>query len=189
MKNKSPLRTRKIASDKALNARLKLSIPPSKAAREKCAITISSSLVPVRVCAIALGTSEEKVSEMIQDGTISWAFDLRRQEARRGFIFVLSQTLYELQTVFAQTGTVSFCGVKLKSNSLSWNEVIELILPNNKPVLNASELARAFSISSDHLMNLIRDGILVPLNVRRLRTTTPIISRDNIINFLKHRRL
>ncbi|MGB9602784.1 MAG: hypothetical protein ACP5MG_11900 [Verrucomicrobiia bacterium] len=158
-------------------------IPPR---RVKCGavVEIRSALVPLRVCSAALGVSEGRVMEMIEEGRLRWAWDLRRKQARRAFVFVLAQSLLE-----AQNKDLKPHYTFNDADAEEWTKVLELVLPHQKPLIKGSEIVRAFSISSQHMMNFVNDGVLVALNARRRRTATPVITRDSVIKLLKERRI
>ncbi|MGC8743360.1 MAG: hypothetical protein ACP5T0_05730 [Verrucomicrobiia bacterium] len=143
-----------------------------------------TGLVPLRVCSVALGVSEIQVMQMIEEGRLRWAFDLRRKTARRAFVLVMAQNLLDIQ----QEGSNPPLCLNDKNES-DWNKALQLILPHQKPLIKGSEIVRAFSISSQHMMNLVNDGALVALNARRGRTATPVITRDSVIKLLKERRI
>jgi len=143
-----------------------------------------SGLVPLRVCSVALGMSEIQVMQMIEEGRLRWAFDLRRKTARRAFVLVMAQNLFDIQ----QEGSNPRLCLNDK-NEDDWDKALQLILPHQKPLIKGSEIVRAFSISSQHMMNLVNDGVLVALNARRGRTATPVITRESVIKLLKERRI
>jgi len=132
---------------------------------------------------VALGISEDEVLEMIEDGRLEWAFDLRRKNSRKAFVFVLLESLQKAQDNIINSLTSS------DDENEEWNNVIETILPHKKPLIKGSEIVKTFSISSQHMMNLVNDGLLVALNAKRRRTATPIITRESVIRFLKDRRI
>lgn len=145
-------------------------------------VEIKSALVPLRVCSVALGVSEIQIMSMVEEGKLRWVWDMRRSSARRAFVLVLAQSI-----LYAQTGRA---GPDLPlSDEEGWEKVLGIVLPHQKPLIKGSELVRAFSISSQHMMNLVNDGALVALNARRLRTSTPIITRESVVKFLKERRI
>ncbi len=146
-------------------------------------IVVKSSLVPLRLCSVAFGIGEDEIMEMIEDGRLQWAFDLRRKNSKKMFVFVLAESLQKAQDNLINR--LAFYNDEDKE----WNRVIEIILPHKKPLIKGSEIVKAFSISSQHMMNLVNDRLLVALNVKRRRTATPIITRDSIINFLRERRI
>jgi len=146
-------------------------------------IVVRTSLVRIRLCSVALGISEDEVLEMIEDGRLEWAFDLRRKNSRKAFVFVLLESLQKAQDNIINSLTSS------DDENEEWNNVIETILPHKKPLIKGSEIVKTFSISSQHMMNLVNDGLLVALNAKRRRTATPIITRESVIRFLKDRRI
>jgi hypothetical protein len=146
-------------------------------------IVVKSSLVPLRLCSVAFGIGEDEIMEMIEDGRLRWAFDLRRKNSRKAFVFVLVDSLQKAQD--NAIDTLSFSN----NEDDEWNRVIEIILPHKKPLIKGSEIVKAFSISSQHMMNLVNDRLLVALNSKRRRTATPIITRDSVLKFLKERRI
>lgn len=146
-------------------------------------IKIKTPLVSLRVCAAVLGMSENAVLHLIEDGTLQWAWDFRRKNANRSFIFILTLSLQEYQ----ESREI---GKKLTSHYPDdWDSVIKIILPHEKLIIKGSEIVRRFSISSQHMMNLVKDGLLEVLNKRRCRTNTPLIPRESVIRFLKDRRI
>ncbi len=160
----------------------KTPIPPARKIPCSVMVQIKAALVPVQFCGAVLGLSDNEVMRMIYDGRLKWAWDLRRKNAKKAFVFVLSQSLYQAQNTTADSNPI-------QNDNESWEQTLDVILPHKKPLIKGSELVRTFSISSQHMMNLVNDGLLTALNVRRTRTATPVISRDSVIKFLKERRI
>lgn len=144
-------------------------------------IKIKTPLVSVRFASTILGISEQGIMRLIQEGKLNWAWDFRRATARRSFIFVLAHSLRQYQDGNERSSGADYCYPE------DWNRVIKLILPHDKLVIKGSEIVQRFSISSQHMMNLVNDGSLKVLNARRLRTSTPLISRQSVVEFLKKR--
>ncbi len=146
-------------------------------------IVVKSSLVPLRLCSVAFSIGENEIMEMIEDGRLRWAFDLRRKKSRKAFVFVLVESLQKAQDNAIDPLSLS------NDEEEEWSRVFEIILPHKKPLIKGSEIVKAFSISSQHMMNLVNDRLLVALNSKRRRTATPMITRDSVLKFLKERRI
>lgn len=172
-----------LRSSNIVNGKLKIPVERWESSSFTVAIKIKSSLVSIRFCSAVLGISEVGVMHLIESGDISWAWDFRRKNARRSFVFVLAQSLRQYQEKIERRK-----GLKVRCPD-DLNEIVRIILPNDRQLIKGSDLVRSFSISSQHMMNLVNDGLLKAVNVNRRRTSTPLITRDSIIAFLKARLL
>jgi hypothetical protein len=131
-------------------------------------------MIPLRGCVAALGLGEQAVLELLEGGQLRWAWDLRRPKARRAYVVVLAQSLRAYQ----QGG----------GPPAEWADVLKLVLPPHRPMLRAVEVARTLSVTPHHANNLIRDGLLIVLNPRRGRTTSPLVTSASLARFLQMRR-
>jgi len=146
-------------------------------------IKIKTPLVPIRVCAAVLGMSEHSVINLVESGRFSWVWDFRRKNANRSFIFVLALSLQEYQERCEHGGNLCVWYPH------DWDTILKIVLPHEKLLIKGSELVRNFSISSQHMMNLVSDGLLEVINKRRGRTSTPLITRESVVRFLKMRKI
>jgi hypothetical protein len=63
-----------------------------------------------------------------------------------------------------------------------------LALPK-EPVLRATEIAQCFSCNNQHVLNLIHENSLKPVNLRLGPKASPLVTRVSVIEFLKTRRI
>lgn len=122
------------------------------------------------ICSI-LGASEDNVLALIQNGALSYAFNVGCGRRRR-LLRVTTRCVHD------------YLEGKRSPDDLS--EVIASAIPAGQAV-RVSQLARAWSISPTQAHNLCGRGLEV---VRRQlkRTETPLVTRESVVNFLRVRR-
>jgi len=179
--------------------------------RDACATPIQRSL-PLRVALrlpmldvaavrAALGVNEDEVLDLIQEGHLAWAWDIATKAAEKAETRIFARSVSAYQN--------SEYGPRSVANELTFDEVVALAFTgraNDRPWLWGREITRAFNCSSEHVLNLIREGSLsllpghvVPksqipnrksqIGWRRGRGGSPCVSWVSAVEFLRRRRL
>lgn len=101
----------------------------------------------------ALGVGEDDVLNLIEDGHLAWAWDIATKGAVKAEMRILAQTVVSYQQALVN-------GVR--TDELPFAEVVKIVFigAHQRPWLWGRELVRAFNCSSEHVLNLIREGSL-----------------------------
>jgi hypothetical protein len=145
------------------------------------------------------GLSEDEILAEIQSGKIRWAFNL--SGAKRQTVAPRRPSDSALRTPHSESHR---CYLRVWNRSIicyvnpslpqpaDLAVALTFILPHSRPALRCTELMRSFNVSSQHILNLVDDGLLAkapsassPPNSR----TSPIVTRNSVISFLESRRL
>lgn len=126
--------------------------------------------------------SEDDILNEIIDGRIKWAFNLAGAGASRSYVRIWNRSVLGwFDREFQQTDDLS--------------EVINHILPARSLVtraLTAREVIRACNVTSSHIYNLIRDGLLKESpgsSIHRGPSGGAIVTRASAVQFLTTRRM
>ena len=130
------------------------------------------------VCTL-LDLKDREVLSLIENGDLPWVWDIRGSGAEtKRCLRILAKDVAALQK-----------GQKPKGDEDD-QVIIRSFIPVAVATLKASDLARIFNCSNDHITGrLLRDGSLVrwPSAVREKQS--PEVSRDSIVRFLIKRRV
>jgi hypothetical protein len=133
-----------------------------------------------------LDVSEDDVLDLIADGQLRWAWNLRAT-GDKAFV-----------RVWARSVTCHLVPGSQPSEPESMDEVIGELLPLSpiaqrlSPPIRATELQRLFNVSSGHVLNLLSAGELklAPRSVCRVGPGgSPEITRESVVELLKGRTL
>jgi hypothetical protein len=126
--------------------------------------------------------SECEIMGLIEEGLITYAFDITCKAANKQAVRILSHSLAAYQE-FLRTGK--------KPRYPEFYEVMNLILPP-PPEIKAVELARLFSCSAEHMINLVRERLVKVAHGKKWgpgRNNSPLILRASIVEFLEERQI
>jgi hypothetical protein len=151
-------------------------------------------LVPLPAAVLFLNRKQRAVLALIDSGELRWAFDIRSPSAGTRTVRILRDSLLEYTGLRPHE-------LLYDSDELEFAAIVNAILPNRKvkrprrllasgaePVLSGSEVAQCFSCTNNHVLNLVREGLLrVP--GRRAPGEPLLILRASVIEFLRQRRM
>ncbi len=151
-------------------------------------ISLEAPLVSLDTARSALGLTTEQVLNLIDDGSLTWGFNLARfPAASRVAVRVLAQSLADFQQGRETVSASDFRAVFL------------LIFPQVNPpragivrTIRATLVARQFSLQSHTLMRLVDAGLmrLAPGTARHSGPTgSPLIVLTSVAEFLEERRI
>lgn len=125
---------------------------------------------------VLLDRDQDTVLEMIEDGHLAWAWDIRSPDAERREIRIWRSSL------IAQLALV-------KQPDPGESFVLASILPHRTEI-RTPELQRIFMASQWLIQNLINLGAIKGLNSSSLGPNGFVrVSRESVINFLRNRRV
>lgn len=121
----------------------------------------------------------ESVDEMIEAGQLCWAWNFARRGSRHRLIRVLKASV----TAFRQSR---------RQPDFFGDELALHVVGPARPTVSGIALAACFAVSTDHAVNLVRDGDLKTapgFPGRRGRDGTARIIWSSAVEFLKRRRI
>jgi hypothetical protein len=135
-------------------------------------------LLPVRGVMALVDLNEDQVLELIEDGRLAWSWNLALNgDAGAREIRVLPAAVAD----YAQG----------KKSDLGWDSVLRLVLPSDALTVSTVELARAFNVSSTHVVNL-QQRKEFSLALKPAKRCGPGSSAEylflSVVEFLKRRR-
>jgi hypothetical protein len=131
---------------------------------------ISRPFVSVWVAASVLDCSEHKIAALIEDGSLSFAFNIARPGVRRGCVRVATAAIEGFLA-----GKRPFEGP---------GELLEVVFPPEPRAYNPPRLAWMLQCDADHIYTLIRGGALADVGERAYQ-----VSRVSLVRFLGERSL
>lgn len=144
-------------------------------------IPLERPLVPVVVAQVLLDLREDAVLAQIESGNLGWAWDIRRPGAVRRDVRVWRTSILSLwATGVSRVGGPDLDGLTVTDTWLPHRDV------------RVSELARWWSCSGDHVLNLVKDGLLAVSGERPEWTgvgSSTRITRGSVVAMLEHRRV
>jgi hypothetical protein len=181
--------------------------------------TARRPLVPMRAVTMFLDRGPRQVLDLIEEGKLRWAFDIRSAGARHREVRVLRQSLFEFSGLYSPPDRA------FQLLDVEFSKIINLILPRGvvvtpaqifqrgrpstnfhkklrvpsatvrnllfprEPILRGTEIARCFCCDAQHVMNLLKEKSLLRLNLRLGPKASPLITRASVIQFLQDRRI
>lgn len=132
------------------------------------------------VCAVEaiLYCNAEKISKLVDEGALLFAFDIRHPDAGKIRLRVLAQSVADYVTK-----------KPVSERQQDLDAVIETIIPSSKNLVSGTSVARMLNCDADHANRLIKGGALKPDRRRCHSNQSHQISRDTIVAFLKQRRV
>ena len=122
---------------------------------------------------------------LIEEGRLRWAFDIRTAGAATRELRVLRQSLFEYTRLCVPDEVLD------ESDEREFAAVVDMILPTkpHEAVLRGTEVARRFSCTPQHVLNLVRERSLRMVDAPRKAHVSPPIVRASVVEFLKQRRM
>lgn len=139
-------------------------------------------LMPLSAVMWRLDRDEDAILRLIEDGELSWAFNVARPSARE---HRSPRVLTESVTDYLNGRTRSFISAEAE-----WQWVISMILPAGRTAITC-DLARALCCGREHIMNLLREGAIKAEfpEVRRGMNSSPRFYTQSVADWLRGRRL
>jgi hypothetical protein len=126
---------------------------------------------------------EEQIDELIEQGKLRWAFDVSNTARRNREVRILGASINEL---------LSGQPAPTCSAAEDFARAMDCIFPNLPATLSTPTIVKAWSVSSEHVLNLCRSNLLRTVNgsgwSRGPGGVARIVSAS-AIEFLKARRL
>ncbi len=127
---------------------------------------------------------EEDIIALIEEGTLRWAWDIRRKKASwKRTVRIYGSSILAL--------LANKAGPECEDDS-EFPAVFETIFPAAGPTLQAVVIARAFSCCSDHILGLCSEKSLKVVKGspwRRGPNGSPIVETASVREFLLNRRV
>ena len=127
----------------------------------------AAPLLPLEVVMASRRLSAEEAESLVDQCRLGWVFDIRRPGADRRELRIHRDSLL--------------------GEKLSLDDAIARILPLGDGPVRGKFLARQFSCSPSHIINLIADGFLIAALEREHAKASPAIFRVSVERFLKTR--
>jgi hypothetical protein len=159
-------------------------------------------MVDIAAVRAALGVNEDDVLNLIDEGHLAWAWDIATKQATKAEMRILARSVSAYQNAEQ--------GLRGVSNEFTFEEVAAFVLGGqHRPWLWGRELSRALNCSSEHVLNLVREGSLkllpghmVPNGQRRTGANrgngeigwrrgpggSPCVAYESVLRFLKERK-
>ena len=145
-------------------------------------LTFRRPMLGMNAAKAVTGFNEDEILAEIFSGKIKWAFNLAAADTERQFVIILTRSL------------VCFCEPTLTQPE-TLEGVANAVLPQQSLVtgnLRGTDLQKAFNVTSEHVLNLIRAGRVTESRksaTHQGRGGSPTITRASVVQFLKQRRL
>lgn len=141
-------------------------------------------LVPIRTAMFLADLGEDAVLDLIENGTLPWAWDISGAYSIRRDIRIWRPCLMAWLKNPATYATLT------PRAALDEAEVYRQLFTHSREKLRGTEVRRIFSCCHSHIGNLIRAGLLTATTeIRTGPNGSPKITRLSIINFLRSRRV
>lgn len=159
---------------------IETAIPGSNVVRAYERIRFRRPIVSVATAlALTDAARQEEVIEMIEDGRIGWAWNVGRGRCRE-------------VRILAESINVYLAGDQAANSQPEFNQVLDLIFPEQRAELRAVEIAQAFSIGTDQVFGLHRDGCFILIKGSPWCSGpdgSPRFQFSSVVDFLKNRRI
>ena len=129
------------------------------------------------------GDRPEEIIALIEEGQLRFAFDVRTKRAKTREIRILGSSINEF---------LAGRRAPAISEQEDFNLAMQAVFPAPKPVIPAFEIARAWNVSPDHLINLCRGrelNLVKGARIRRGRGGSPMVETRSATEFLRQRRM
>ena len=125
-----------------------MTMNPPITAENYAPVTIQHRAPTVSLPAVRgmLGLTSVAVVRMIEDGRLSWAFNIAARDATRADYRVLALCIADYQR-----GVI---------HPVSWSEVLRLLYGHPRAAIHSSYFYRAWACRSDHFYALLGEGAL-----------------------------
>lgn len=139
-------------------------------------LPVSRPLIPLEAAMVMLDRDEDQVLYLIEAGGLTFAWDIRSQDAERREVRVWRDCIRAHVNGDPQP-------------ELPEDQVINSFLPHTAEV-RSTQLRRIFTASQGHVQNLINQGLVCGLNEACTGPNGYVrVERGSIINFLRSRRI
>lgn len=138
---------------------------------------IHSVLVSIEFCKSVSTLSEDMILELVDQGELEYAFDIKAAGRHRRSVRVLVDSLRSYID-------------RSEKPSLKLDEAIALIVPRGLgDKIKASVVARRFNCSPTHVYDLVKTGSIRMLQKGRVEKDSALLCRQSVVQFLKSRRM
>jgi hypothetical protein len=161
---------------------------PSAAAAQPpppSAITLQAPLVGAEAARLALRCGEKQLMAWILSGDIEWAFDFRRDGARRSCLRILTRSMI----AHLQRNRPITPRERAAQRLHPLQDEFDLMFHHHRPLLTSTELARVWACSPEHVHNLIEDGLLGLAGEAGGSCKALQVTRHSALHFMQTRRI
>jgi hypothetical protein len=149
------------------------------------AITLQAPLVGVEAARLALHCGERHLMAWIHSGDLEWAFDFRRDGARRSCLRILTRSMVAFQQRNRPITPREMAAQRLHR----LDDEFERMFHHHRPVLVSTELARVWACSPEHVHNLIEDGLMGLADEGPGARNAAQVTRQSVLQFMQTRRI
>jgi hypothetical protein len=122
----------------------------------------------------ALDVTEDELLRLLEVGQVQWGFNIARPGASRRCLRIAAHSVWAMQSDRAE--------------SLSFDELMRLLLPAHFCFFPARDLAKRFSMSNTQICDCVRAGVFKAEPKRRAKDVIRV-HRRSVVEFLKARRV
>jgi hypothetical protein len=158
---------------------------PAAEPAQASAITLQAPLVGVEAARLALRCGERHLMAWIHSGDLEWAFDFRRDGARRSCLRILTRSMVAFQQRNRPITPREMAAQRLHP----LQDEFDRIFPHHRPVLVSTELARVWACSPEHVHNLIEDGLMGLADGGPGSRNVAQVTRQSVLQFMQTRRI
>ncbi len=139
-------------------------------------LPVSRPLVPIEAAMVMLDRDEDQVLCLIEAGGLTYAWDIRSQNAERREVRIWRDCLL-----------ASINGSPQPEHPE--DTVLNSLVPHTAEI-RSTQLRRIFTASQGHIQNLINQGLLHGLNEACTGPNGYVrVQRASVVNFLRNRRI
>jgi hypothetical protein len=149
------------------------------------ALTLNAPMVGVESARLALRCDEAALTGWILSGDIEWAFDLRRQNAKRWYVRILTESVVVKQKHPGPFGV----NERRSQRRHRFQDIFDSLFPPRRLHFHSSEMARIWGCGVSHIHNLVQDGLLGGNEAKSARHDGFQIPRENILQLMQSRRI
>lgn len=144
--------------------------------------TLQRSLVSLDFTATLLNLTNEQAFELIEDGSLLWAFDLSsKQGERRKLIRVYAGSVADYLERRPSTGKLP-----------AVREIIDQVFPDHGSTITAADISRQWGTDPDHVLNVWRAGhlrLFKGSKCRLGRNGSPLVDFGSVADFMAERQV
>lgn len=138
----------------------------------------------------ALEEDENTIDDLIRDGWIGWAWDIKTRAATRREVRVLARCVADVKPHLVHYTGWNPAPEELPGYSLG--QVVGMLFGKERPFVTGKEFYRAFNCDSGHMINLVLEKSLARLpqtDWRRGPGGSPVIGWASLVRFIEERRI
>jgi hypothetical protein len=131
---------------------------------------------------VGVDCTSEQIRRAIESGQVGWAWAIGLSRSRRSEVRILRHSAEHYARTLGLTA----------EPSLTWAEVVGMILPGEGPVYPSAQLVNWWSADPQLGLGLIKAGYWRAVGSggkRGGRGATPLVTRESVVEFLKQRRI